>query len=450
MPPRNRRARASLAVFIRKTHRLHNPHRSHNTRKTRKTHNRRKARNEPDMRYRDLGKTGIKVSRLALGCMRFPRNAEGLIDEAAAIQMVRHAIDHGINYLDTAYVYEGSEYILGKALQDGYRERVFIATKSPTWLINSPSDYPLYLERSLQRLNTDYADIYLLHNLSHANWQRAKQNGALRFLSAARTNGQIRHAGFSIHSTTAGFKQVLDAYDWELAQIQLNILDTDTQVGVKGLKYAAEKGVATVIMEPLRGGSLVQGLSPRDRAQLSTVLEQRSIVEWCFRWLYNMPEVTTILSGCSTLAQLEQNLALFKDALPGVMSAQEQRAIDSIRAVFSAKTAIACTGCGYCMPCPQNVSIPDVFRFFNQLELLKDAVGNAVGDTANCSIDSAPDNNDTNNSIDPRAAYNSLLLRRGKSAKLCTSCGKCQQDCPQELPIPVLLHKAHSALACTP
>lgn len=367
------------------------------------------------MEYVQLGKTGLKVSRFGLGCMRFPK------DEQEAIQMVRYAIDNGVNYLDTAYVYKNSEIITGKALQDGYRNKTFLATKSPIWNINRHSDFEKYLDEQLVRLGTDHIDVYLLHNMSHSNWEKVKKYDGFTFLDKMIEKGKIRHKAFSVHNTLQAFKEITDSYDWEMAQIQLNILDETQQIGVEGLKYAADKGVAVVVMEPLRGGYFTNNVPTEVTHLVDTYPEKRSLVEWCFRWLYNMPEVSLILSGTSSLEQLKDNLRIFDQAAPRVMSEEDQKLIKKIQAVYEAKNTITCTGCRYCMPCPRGVGIPEIFKLYNNYQLVKP------------------------HPID-KFVYKNSMIPNGEGRDRCIACGICMRHCPQSLEIPVLLDKAHVEL----
>jgi predicted aldo/keto reductase-like oxidoreductase len=367
------------------------------------------------MKYVPYGKTGLTVSRFGLGCMRFPG------EESEAIEMVRYAIDHGVNYLDSAYVYKNSEVITGKALSGGYREKIYMATKSPIWNIEKYEDFEKYLDEELLRLQTDYVDVYLLHNLYPANWEKVKKFDGLKFLDRMVEKGKIRHKGFSIHSTTAAFREIVDAFDWEMCQIQLNILDVHNQVGIDGLHYAGEKGIAAVIMEPLRGGHLLTN-APEEVARLvAEYPEKRSLVEWCFRWLYDMPEVSLILSGASSLNQLKDSLRIFESAEPSIMSTADQALIANIREAFEAKRSIGCTGCRYCMPCPHNVNIPEIFKLYNNSQMF------------------------TLHSAD-KIVYRRNYAAEGMGADQCISCGVCMRHCPQELKIPDLLKQAHAAL----
>lgn len=367
------------------------------------------------MEYALYGKTGLQVSRLGLGCMRFPQ------DEAEAIHMVHYAIDQGINYLDSAYVYKDSEVITGKALKNGYRDKVYLATKSPIWNITKHEDFEKYLDEQLLRLGTDHIDVYLLHNLFPANWEKVQRYDGLTFLDNMIDKGKILHKAFSIHSTTAAFKEIVDSFDWEMAHIQLNILDEYQQVGIEGLRYAAQKGLATVIMEPLRGGNLLSNAPREVHALINAYPQKRSLAAWCFRWLYNMPEVSLILSGTSNLDQLKDNLNIFAAAKPNTMSDEDQKLITKIREAFEAKNSIGCTGCQYCMPCPQGVSIPELFKLYNNYQLVKP------------------------HPID-QAFYQGTLLPSGHGADRCIACGLCTQHCPQGLKIPDLLEQVHGEL----
>lgn len=367
------------------------------------------------MEYVAFGSTNLKVSRFGLGCMRFPQ------DENEAIEMVRYAIDNGVNYLDTAYVYEGSEAILRKALADGYRERIVLATKSNTWGIEQHSDFEKYLDEQLRRLNTDYIDVYLLHNLYDANLERAQQADAFGFLDKMLQKGKIRYTGFSMHNTLDAFKTMVDSYTFDMAQIQLNILDEHVQAGIEGVRYCAERGLGVVIMEPLRGGSILGNKPAEIDALLAAYPEKRSLVDWCFRWLYDKPEISLILSGTSSLKQLKENLAIFADTQPQVLTAEDQALIARIRDIYEAQNSIGCTSCEYCLPCPNDVAIPEIFKLYNNNTL-------------------------TGESFIDKLVYSGSYLTKGRGADSCTECGVCEEKCPQSLPIIEDLKKVHEHL----
>jgi predicted aldo/keto reductase-like oxidoreductase len=347
--------------------------------------------------------------------MRFPK------DEGEAIEMVRYAIDNGVNYLDTAYVYENSEAILSKALANGYRDRISLATKSNTWGITKHSDFEKYLDEQLKRLNTDHFDVYLLHNLYDINLETVLKYDGFGFLDEMVQKGKIRYKGFSMHNTLDAFKSVVDSFAWDMTQIQLNILDEHVQAGVEGLQYAAERGIGVVIMEPLRGGSIVENKPAEVDALLASYPEKRSLVDWCFRWLYDKPETSLILSGTSTLEQLKDNLAIFASTQAGVLSPEDHAFIGQIRACYEAQHGIGCTACEYCLPCPNGVAIPEIFKLYNNNVL-----------TGEPFID--------------KLVYSGSYVTKGRGADQCIECGECEDACPQSLEIVELLKKSHEHL----
>ena len=310
-----------------------------------------------------------KVSLLGMGCMRLPLGADDKVDEAEAIRVIRHGIDSGITYIDTAYMYHNgfSERVIGKALKDGYREKVLLADKMPPWLARSEEDIEKIFNKQLERLQTDYIDMYLIHNVGSKLWKFTEKYNVLDFLTKKKEEGTIRHRGISVHDDYEFFKEVIDKFPWEFVQIQLNYIDENFQAGVKGLKLAGEKGLPVIIMEPLKGGRLASTMPPAVDEIWSQMKEKRTPVEWAFRWVADFPEVTTILSGMSSYAQLENNLRIFEDLKPGSLSSDEKKVISAVADKFHELIEYDCTKCRYCMPCPEKIDIPRTIDLYNQL-----------------------------------------------------------------------------------
>ena len=384
------------------------------------------------MQYREFGKLGFKVSTFGMGCMRLPlkkleggKTEYGQIDEKEAIAMVRYAADHGVNYFDTAYAYHdgNSEKVLGKALKGGYREKVKLATKLPVWKVEKYEDFDKILDEQLKRLEVDSVDFYLLHSLSADSWKKAKRLGALEFLDRAVESGKIKHPGFSFHDRVEIFRNIIDSYDrWSMCQVQYNILDEHAQAGIEGIKYAASKGIPVVIMEPLRGGRLVNGISADIKAVWDKTDIKRSPAEWAFRWVCNHPEVTVILSGVSTMEQLKDNIRIFENALPGSMTDKELAIVKEVQECYKSKIKVGCTGCRYCMPCPSGVQIDSTFSLYDTAMLFDNLAGN-------------------------RERYKKEYIDKGKDATLCVECGHCESVCPQHIPIIEKLKEAHKVLS---
>ena len=370
------------------------------------------------MKLTPFGKTGLQVSPLGFGCMRFPvlDNDNSRIDEKPAMEMVRYAIDHGVNYFDTAYPYHGfdfskggaSEPFLAKALKDGFREKVYIATKLPSWLVETREDMDRFLDEQLERLETEYIDFYLLHGLDSISWKKLLNLGVLEFLGSALEAGKIRFAGFSYHDEIDLFKEIVDAYEWSFCQIQYNYMDEEYQAGTEGLKYAAAKGLAIVAMEPLRGGTLVNGLPPEARKVLEQADPEKSTVGWAFEWLWKHPEVRVILSGMSHLDHVKENLQLAENLKQKEWKKEDQEAIQSAVRIIRAQQMVDCTACNYCMPCPEGVNIPRNFALYNDHHMLKDPAA--------------------------KLRYQRLLSDEAKASN-CIECGLCEPQCPQNIPI---------------
>lgn len=376
------------------------------------------------VQYRDFGKTGVKCSILGFGAMRLPvlNNDESQIDEQEAIRMIRYAIDNGVNYVDTAYPYHRgkSEIVVGKALKDGYREKVFLATKSPVWQVEKPEDFDRYLDEQLNKLQTDHVDMYLMHALNRQRWEKIKSLKFYEFFERAKAQGKIKFAGFSFHDKYPVFKEIVDGYDgWDFCQIQLNYMDVDYQAGFRGLKYAASKGLPVVIMEPLKGGKLAK-LPDKARKILNRHPQQWSDVEWALRWLANFSEVAVILSGMSTFEQVRQNVEIAQRLTVGNLSENELQLIQEVKRTLESYAVINCTECGYCMPCPNGVDIPGNFRVYNETIMFEDFEGG-------------------------KGIYRWFQSQK-IAASFCTKCGECLSKCPQGLEIPSLMEKVHSEL----
>lgn len=363
----------------------------------------------------DYGKTGIRTARLGLGCMRLPK------EQQKADGIIRYAIDHGVNYLDTAYIYEGNEEKVGKALKGGYRNKAILVTKSPVWDVKKHSDFEKLLDIELKRLRTDYIDVYLMHSLGLENHKKVVNHDGFTFMDKMIEKGKILHKGFSYHGPNDLFKEIVDCYDWEMAQIQLNILDEFEQAGLDGLKYAHGKGLATVIMEPLRGGHLVNDYPAEIDELVESFPEKRSLVEWAFRWLYNLREADVIISGMQSMEQVQQNIAIFDKGSYECMTSEELKLIDDIRKIFETRFAVGCTACGYCMPCSFGVNIPEVFKYYNNVSMLE------------------------KHWLD-KERYKTDVMGIGKGADKCTECGVCEPKCPQGIKIPEELAKAQKVL----
>jgi predicted aldo/keto reductase-like oxidoreductase len=367
------------------------------------------------MLYRKMNKTSPELSILGFGCMRLPVKENGQIDEETATRMIRYAIDHGVNYVDTAYPYHNgeSEPCVGRALADGYREKVNLATKLPSWLVTSRKDMDKYLDEQLGRLRTDHIDYYLVHGLNRLFWDNLSGLGVTDFLDDAIADGRIRYAGFSFHDNTAVFREIVDAYDWTFAQIQYNFMDEQYQAGTAGLNYAAKKGLGMVVMEPIRGGLLA-----RDLTGISKIWQTAKIrhdpAEWALRWVWNHKEVTVVLSGMSNMAQVRQNVALAKTGLAGSLTKKEISLYGKVKKELEKRIVIPCTGCKYCVPCPQGVNIPECFEMFNRGHMYEN--GEETGQQYSLFLGGF---------FDGIPHY----------ASVCKECGECEEKCPQNLPI---------------
>ena len=322
------------------------------------------------MKYRKFGKLDWQVSALGFGCMRMPIQDDdsSKIDEPEATKMVRYAIDHGVNYNDTAYPYHGgnSELFVGRALQDGYREKIKLATKLPCWDVKVAEDFDKYLNEQLQKLQTEHIDFYLLHALNEKNWHKVRDLDVLKWAEGAIADGRIGHIGFSFHDKHEVFIEIVDAYNsWTFCQIQYNYMDIENQAGTKGLQYAASKGLAVVIMEPILGGRLVNPPQPIQKLW-DTVATKRAPVDWALQWLWNQPEVAVVLSGMSMMPHVEENVVSAGASGIGTLSGEDLALVDHVRAKYDELSPIPCTQCEYCLPCPSGVNIPRNLTLYNQ------------------------------------------------------------------------------------
>jgi uncharacterized protein len=379
------------------------------------------------MEYRDFGKTGYQVSALGFGCMRLP-TTDGKpfspnIIEDQAVRIIRHAIDQGVNYVDTAYPYHGgnSEVVLGKALLGGYREKVRIADKSPVWLIQSEGDFDNFLNEQLHRLQAQHIEYYMLHALNQQRWRDiVLKYDILKKAQQAVRDGRIGCLGFSFHDAYGSFPEILNGFDaWTFCQIQYNYMDTENQAGTKGLKLAADNGLAVVVMEPLLGGRLA---SPP--AAVRQIIDEfpvkRTAVDWALQWVWNQPEVSLVLSGMNSMDQVEQNITSACRSRVGCLDGPDLEVIAKLQQKYQERMVIPCTRCGYCMPCPNGVDIPTNFQMYNEGSLHEDLPG-------------------------ARFLYQ-VFVAESARASACVSCAVCESECPQRIKISEWMPKVHSVL----
>jgi predicted aldo/keto reductase-like oxidoreductase len=379
------------------------------------------------MQYRDYGKLGYKVSALGMGCMRLPMIISGddaEVDREKALEMIRYAADNGINYFDTAYGYHRttSESVLGEALEGERRKRVKIITKQPLGVMPTQADIRRNLENTLKKLRTDCIDVYLIHNINPgAPWEEIKRRHIIGEWEKFKSEGLIKAIAFSFHGDEKTFNDVLDYYDWDMAQVQQNFMDVEAQATERAIERCGQKGCACVIMEPLRGGGLATP-PPPVQALYDAHPVKRSGADWAFRHLLDRPAVSCILSGMSTLEQVKDNVRIFssEDAKPGCLSDADKDLIARVRDKYNALRTIPCTGCQYCMPCPNNVNIPGAFSLYND--------GASFGHFAQ-----------------PSRGY-SFAVKAKTDASQCAECGQCEEKCPQKISIIERLKTAHDKL----
>ena len=378
------------------------------------------------MKYRK-DKYGRELSMLGFGCMRFAKKGAGIDLEKAERQLLA-AYKNGVNYYDTAYIYPGSEAAVGEIFErNKLREKVNIATKLPQYLVKNRAGLDKYFKEQLSRLRTSYIDYYLMHHLTDiAMWEKLKAVGVLDWIEEKKKSGEIRNIGFSYHGSTDGFLKILNDYNWDMCQIQYNYFDEHSQAGAAGLKAAGEKGIPVVIMEPLRGGKLVNMLPDSAKTVMKKSGRDWSPAEWSFRWLYNQPEVTVVLSGMNTMEMVEENCRTASEAEAGAFTPADFETIRRVSEKIREKEKVGCTGCRYCMPCPKGVDIPGAFRCYNAMFIESKSEGRW------------------------QYAQTVGLTKTPAFATQCVGCGKCEQHCPQGLPIRKLLKEADKALRPLP
>lgn len=378
------------------------------------------------MQYRKFGSLDWDVSALGFGAMRLPtlEDDSGKIDEEEAIAMIRRAIDGGVNYVDTAYPYHKgqSEYLVAKVLKDGYRDKVRLATKMPSWLIKEPADFDKYLEEQLEKLDVQHIDFYLLHALNEKSWKNYQDLDVFSWAEKRISEGLFGHLCFSFHDEYPVFEAIVQGYDnWTMAQIQYNYMDVNYQAGQKGMRLAAERGLAVVVMEPLRGGRIAKNPPPDPVAEVWAQSDRDwTPAEWALQWVWDQPEVSTVLSGMSTMEQVEENLQSADRSGVGMLTDPDKALIAAARKAFESLAPIPCTQCEYCLPCPNGVAIPRIFSIYNDATMY-DAFGHA------------------------RWAYNNQVKPEVR-ADNCIECGDCEEACPQNIRIIDWLAKAHEKL----
>ena len=363
------------------------------------------------MNYRK-DKKGNELSVLGFGCMRFPSKM-GITDIKETEREIMTAYKNGVNYFDTAYIYPGSESALGEILErNGIRDKVYIATKLPHYLIKSREGLNKLFYEELKRLRTDYVDFYLMHMLTDVDtWERLKGLGIEEWIAEKKKNGEIKQIGFSYHGNSDMFCKLVDTYDWDMCLIQYNYMDEHTQAGRKGLHYAHEKGMAVMIMEPLRGGKLVKRLPDEAKRIFTEYKTKHTPAQWAFKWLWNQPEVTVVLSGMNSDEMVRDNINTASTTEIGELGAEELEMLGRVAKAINSKMKVGCTGCGYCVPCPAKVDIPGVFAAYNR----RYAEGRfwSFVDYVMCTS----------------------LRKNSTSASNCIGCGKCEKHCPQGIDI---------------
>ncbi|MCP4760422.1 MAG: aldo/keto reductase [archaeon] len=385
------------------------------------------------MKYRKLGPID-NVSALGFGCMRLPKTGKFIwrkVDVDESIRIIRHGIDLGINYVDNAWFYHlgKSEKILGQALQDGYREKVKLVTKLPMILVRKTEDFYRYLDEQIKKLQTDYIDVYLLHSMNKKQFEKMKELNLIEKLEEAKASGKIKYIGFSFHDTLPVFKEIIDYYDWDVCQIQHNYMDTGIQATSEGLKYAADKGIGVIIMEPVKGGKLANPLPEVMERMNNDAPTKRKPVDWALQFLWNKPEVGVVLSGMSSQVQVDENCVSADKSGINSLSSEETTFLSEIAEIFRKKILVQCTACQYCMPCPSGVNIPENFAVLNDVSYRNE--------------------NWMSKRKYKRLVKSKNLVNKKKpngNASLCINCKQCVEKCPQSIDIPAELEKVDAIL----
>jgi uncharacterized protein len=383
---------------------------------------------EISMQYRSFPNLSWKPSALGFGGMRLPviNGDQSKVNIPEATRIIRYAIDRGVNYLDTAYFYHGgfAEQAVGEALKEGYRQKIKLATKFPARYVRSSADFDKCFKEQLERLNTEKIDFYLLHGLNKKGWERLRDMGVLPWMEKMAARGYLDYLGFSFHDDFPVFKEIVDAYDnWTFCQVQFNYMDIEYQAGLRGVEYAASKGLGVMVMEPLRGGQLAQK-PPEPVARVwAEDPQKRAPVEWALSWIWNHPEITLVLSGMSSMEQVMENVYIAERVGNCRLSSDELALVDKVRLTYKGLTAVPCTGCRYCMPCPNNVEIPTIFRVYNELMMYNDVR------LAKWRYNGGP-----------------WGIKKEQNAENCVTCGHCVETCPQHIAVPEFLKQAHEAL----
>jgi hypothetical protein len=382
-----------------------------------------------------MGSLDWKVSALGFGCMRLPSRRINKLRAKTneSIEIIRYGIDLGINYIDTAWLYHlgDSEKIIGKALKDGYRERVHLVTKLPMFMVRNPKHFDKYLKNQMKRLQTDYLDGYLFHALNEGQFKKIKRLGLIDKMEEAKNDGLIRSIGFSFHDTLPVFKEIIDYYPWDITQIQYNYMDTCVQATTEGLSYAYSKGIAVVVMEPIKGGTLAN--PPQEVLNIINSAEKkRTPVDWALQFLWNQAEISVVLSGMGSKKMVQENCASANRSGVNSLTLQDQMVIQRLSDVYKNRIVVPCTACDYCMPCPEGVNIPQNFACLNNVSLEKSFVRRLLA----------------------RRAYRKLRNSKKKvdlnspngNATICTKCRKCVEKCPQKIDVPEELEKVKQVL----